>query len=256
MNADPLSSRGLHLFRPPYDECEPYGAPWEPERVEPGTSLVWFMAPVGDIYPELERVRDRPRWLPLFIVLPEPEDILPIAGILRALPDLGPKGVLPSAGRGFTEALRTLLAAPPRSFDAAVAEHLEDAGFIDAEARARVQAIFAAAPHVRSIEALARSMCQSRRTLGRFFNTRGLPVPSHWLQFARLLHVSIQLQNTRTNINRVSTRFGYSDGFTMSNSMKRLLGVRPSFVRDHLGWEWIVELWLRRESGGNHGRGG
>jgi hypothetical protein len=34
----------------------------------------------------------------------------------------------------------------------------------------------------------------------------------------------------------------------MSNQMKRMIGYRPTEVREHLGWEWIVEAWLRREA--------
>jgi hypothetical protein len=34
----------------------------------------------------------------------------------------------------------------------------------------------------------------------------------------------------------------------MSNQMKRLIGYRPSDIRACLGWEWIVEAWLRREA--------
>ena len=132
----------------------------------------------------------------------------------------------------------------------AVADHLEDMGVIpDPETRKRIETIFSAAPGTRSIQGLSRRFCQSRRTLGRFFQERGLPVPSHWLQFARILHISIQLQNTTLNIGRVAVRFGYPDGFTMSNTMKRLTGYRPSFVREHLGWEWIVEAWWRVERG-------
>lgn len=249
MYPDRSPRHGLHLFRPPYTRCEPVEPSWSGESVEPGASLVWFMAPVGEIYPELEWVRSRPAWLPLFVVLPEPEDILPIAGILRSVPELNPRGILPSAGQGFTAALRTLLSAPPSELPVAVADHMEAVGFIENGDRSRVQPIFASAPSIRSIEQLARSMCQSRRTLGRYFRNRGLPVPSHWLQFARLLHVAIQLQNTRTNISRVAARFGYTDGFTMSNSMKRLTGYRPSSVRESLGWEWLVESWIRRERG-------
>ncbi len=33
----------------------------------------------------------------------------------------------------------------------------------------------------------------------------------------------------------------------MSNSMKRLTGYRPTFVREHLGWEWLVHAWLEAE---------
>jgi hypothetical protein len=29
--------------------------------------------------------------------------------------------------------------------------------------------------------------------------------------------------------------------------MKRMIGYRPTEVRNLLGWEWIVEAWLRRE---------
>jgi hypothetical protein len=29
--------------------------------------------------------------------------------------------------------------------------------------------------------------------------------------------------------------------------MKRLTGFRPTDVRQRLGWEWVVEAWLRRE---------
>lgn len=251
MQPDPIPEQGLFRFGHPYQSYTPVELGWSPHEPEPGGSLVWLMAAAGNIYPELEWVRSRPAWLPLFIVLPQPEDIQPIAPILRHIPDLRPRAVIPSAGRGLGTALRTLLAAPPTRLPTAVADQLEEAGLLPDDAtREVVETIFAAAPHVSSIERLAARMCQSRRTLGRFFQTRGLPVPSHWLQFARILHVAIQIQNTRLNINRVSARFGYSDGFTMSNSMKRLTGYRPTFVREHLGWEWIVDAWIRGERDG------
>ena len=34
----------------------------------------------------------------------------------------------------------------------------------------------------------------------------------------------------------------------MSNQMQRLIGYRPSMVRESLGWEWLFESWLRREA--------
>jgi AraC-like DNA-binding protein len=247
MNAPP-APRGLHLFRPPYARCEPIPPGWQARSLEPGAAVVWFMAPVREVYDDLEWLWGRPRTLPFFLVLPEPADVPPLASVLRSLPDLRPRGVLPSVATGTLGALRTLLAAPPRSMAQAATELLDELGYLpDADTRSRVQVIFARAPHTSSIDDLSLALCQSRRTLGRFFADRDLPVPSHWLQFARVLHVAVQLQNTRTNIGRVASRFGYSDGFTMSNSMKRLTGYRPSFVRRHLGWEWLVEAWLRQE---------
>ncbi len=248
MPVQPLPTQGLYRFDAPYLDYEPIQLGWTPEEPAPGGSVVWFMAPVGDIYPELEWVRSRPDGLPLFIILPQPEEILPLAPILRSVPDLRPRAVVPGAGHGLGTALQTLLAAPPRILPVAVADLLEMEGMVpDAESRRMVEHLFGAAPRISSIEDLAAQLCQSRRTLGRFFQERDLPVPSHWLQFARLLHVAIQIQNTRLNINRISARFGYTDGFTMSNSMKRLTGYRPSFIRRHLGWEWIVKAWIRRE---------
>jgi AraC-like DNA-binding protein len=249
MSVHPLPTQGLFHFDAPYRLYRPVQLGWSPEEPAPGGSVVWFMSAVGDIYPELEWLRSRPDWLPLFVILPQPDDILPIAPILRGVPDLRPRAVIPSAGQGLGSALTTLLAAPPRSLPVAVADYLELAGMVpDEPSRKMVREVFGAAPQINSIERLAARMCQSRRTLGRFFQERGLPVPSHWLQFARLLHVAVQIQNTSLNINRIAARFGYTDGFTMSNSMKRLTGYRPSFIREHLGWEWIVQAWVRREN--------
>jgi AraC-like DNA-binding protein len=240
--------RGLQLFRPPYRTYEPVDLGWQVADPEPGAAAVWFMAPEGSVYAELDWIWDRPRSLPFFIVLPEPEDVPPLAGVLRSLPDMNPRGVLPSVATGTLRALRFLLATPPRSLARSATDLLTELGFVpDLETRARIETIIARAPHTPSVDQLSLALCQSRRTLGRFFAERDLPVPSHWLQFARLLHVAIQLQNTQASIDRVSSRFGYPDGFTMSNSMKRLIGYRPSFVREHLGWEWIVAAWLREE---------
>jgi AraC-like DNA-binding protein len=240
--------RGLQLFRPPYRGCETIEPGWRPAVPAPGVAVVWFLSLETPSYAELDWLWERPRSLPLFVVLPEPEDVPSLATVLRSIPELSPRGVLPSVATGTMAALRTLLASPPRSLSQATADLLTELGWVpDLETRARIELIFARAPHTSSIDQLSTALCQSRRTLGRFFAERGLPVPSHWLQFARILHVAVQLQNTRTNINRVSSRFGYPDGFTMSNSMKRLTGYRPSFVREHLGWEWIVAAWLRSE---------
>jgi AraC-like DNA-binding protein len=247
MNAPP-APRGLQLVRPPYTTFEPLGHGWQPAPCQPGAAVVWFMSPTKHVYGEMEWAWARPRSIPLFVVLPDPEDVPPLAPIVGTLPDLDPRGVLPAYGPGTLRAVQTLLAAPPRSMAQSATQLLDRLGHIpDPETFRRVQVIFARASHTRCIEDLAVTLCQSRRTLGRFFAERGLPVPSHWLQFGRLLHVSVQLQNSNTNIGRVATRFGYTDGFTMSNSMKRLTGYRPSDVRKNLGWEWLVAAWIREE---------
>ena len=46
---------------------------------------------------------------------------------------------------------------------------------------------------------------------------------------------------------RIAAQYRYPDGFTMSNQMKRLVGWRPSDVRQYLGYEWFIEEWLKQE---------
>jgi len=91
-------------------------------------------------------------------------------------------------------------------------------------------------------------MYLSRRALGRRFESEGLPVPSHWLHFCRLLRVAFRLQNSDDSVVAAGFRLGYSDGFSLSNQMHRLTGFRPQEARKYLGWEWLLEAWLRREA--------
>lgn len=193
MQHDTAPDQGLFRFFSPYKSCEPVQLGWSPHDPEPGGSAVWRMAATGNIYPELEWVRSRPTWLPLFIVLPQPEEIQPIAPILRHIPDLRPRAVIPSAGRGLATALRTLLAAPPSNLPRSVADQLGEAGMLPDEAtREVIESVFAAAPHVSSIERLAARMCQSRRTLGRFFHERSLPVECQYSKKrSRRLHRNV-----------------------------------------------------------------
>ena len=100
----------------------------------------------------------------------------------------------------------------------------------------------------RSITALSRGLYLSRRTLGRHLLTAGLPVPSHWLQLSRILRLSARLQNSEASVFSIACESGYPDGFSLSNQMKRLVGYRPSEVREFLGWEWIFEAWPRKEA--------
>lgn len=71
---------------------------------------------------------------------------------------------------------------------------------------------------------------------------------SHWLQFGRILRVAIRLQNSEDSVLAVGYELGYPDGFSLSNQMFRLTGYRPVEARQYLGWEWILEAWLRREA--------
>jgi AraC-like DNA-binding protein len=243
------SADGIHYFGPPYESLgDRPTSDWGDPLALRGYAVVWTISDRARQKSELRMLREKPAGLPLIVLLPPAEDIRKALPVLHALPTLDARSVLPGSALSSPERLRTVLALRPRSVPDAVTRYLERRGVIrNARTRKEIRRIFELAPETNSITSLCKRMYTSRRTLGRHFGDNGLPVPSHWLQFARLLHVSVHLQEDPGAIFRIATRFGYPDGFTMSNQMFRLIGYRPTEVRRLLGWEWIVEAWLRRE---------
>jgi AraC-like DNA-binding protein len=254
----------MHFFAPPYDRLEPRDdALCAPPEMLKGAAIVWWLVEAESQEDEFERLRARPHGLPVIVLLPHAREIHRTLPLLNFLSILRPRAVLPSGNLAAPDRLRIVLAAPPRALAETVTVYLAQRGVLtDRHLRREIQRIMELAPEVASISKLSRRMYTSRRTLGRHLSAAGLPVPSHWLQFARLLYISVQLQNDSSAIFRIACRAGYPDGFTMSNQMKRLIGYRPSDIRACLGWEWIVEAWLRREAevgnldGARYGIGG
>jgi AraC-like DNA-binding protein len=247
----PIAAEGCRLqaFNPPYESFDADVAPMlESGELAKGRALIWWLQDGEEQRLEYELLDGRSPGLPLIVLLPSANQIRRTLPLLPRVVDLHPRAILPAPYLGTPDYLRQVLAAPPRSLADAVMRYLRRRGVMaDPSTEKDVRRIFELAPEVNSITRLARRMYVSRRTLGRHFALSGLPVPSHWLQFARLLHVSIQLQNETGAAFRIATRAGYPDGFTMSNQMKRMIGYRPTEVRNWLGWEWLLEAWLRRE---------
>jgi AraC-like DNA-binding protein len=145
--------------------------------------------------------------------------------------------------------LEALLRRQPDDLAAEVMEYLVWRGIIlDHETRHIVRRTVELSDDLRTVSALSRSLYLSRRALGRRFLDRGIPVPSHWLHFGRILRACVLLQSQKSSLFDVACDLGYPDGFALSNQMSRLMGVRPSVAKEYLGWEWLVESWLRREA--------
>jgi AraC-like DNA-binding protein len=235
------------LFLPPYESfVSPRQLEYCPNR---GVAAVWFVRDGATQQAERDWLADRPSGVELVVVLPPPAAIHSALPLLKDLGELRPRGILPNGPLSGPEPVRLVLSSSPRDLSQVVVAHLARGGVLrNHRIRTLVTKMFELAPTVPSISRLARKLYTSRRTLGRIFEAEGLPVPSHWLQFARLLHVSAIIQEKREMpIFRAAIHVGYPDGFTMSNQMKRLIGCRPSDVRENLGYEWIVEEWVRRE---------
>jgi AraC-like DNA-binding protein len=245
-----LAAEGVRLkvFSPPYERFESTDL-LDPATPPCGRALIWWLVDGHTQTEEFEGLQDRPHGMPLIVLLPAASDIGRTLPLLNRVLDLAPRSVLPAPYLGTPEHLRQVLATPPRSLSDATIRYLRRRALLtDPILEQEVRRIFDLAADTASVTRLARRMYTSRRTLGRHFAAAHLPVPSHWLQFARLLHVAVQLQNETSAVFRIATRAGYPDGFTMSNQMKRMIGHRPTEVRAWLGWEWIVEAWLRQEA--------
>lgn len=250
MNAITHNDDRLAVFAPPYESYRAVDLSWVPSSLPPrGLALIWWLVDGRVQEREFEWLHYRPPGLPLIVILPPAREIISALPLLNYVSALEPKAVLPSARLNSPARLRQLLAAPPTALSAAVVSHFISRNLLpNRTVSQEVQKVIDAAPEVSSISKLARRLYTSRRTLGRHFAAAGLPVPSHWLQFARLLHVSIRLQNESAAVFRIASRAGYPDGFTLSNQMKRLVGCRPSEIRQFLGWEWVVESWICHEA--------
>lgn len=249
-----LDHSPFQLFAPPYDRLLPVELPTSRPPVEPlqGVAILWRMA-AGDPTRDWELARYRPPGTALLVMLPPADRLASEPQLLEHVDVCNPQSVLPHDPEPDLDHLATALRRPPARLSIALTDYLAWRGIrLDTDTRRLIHRTVELAPELRSISGLSRALYLSRRALGRRFLSRGLPVPSHWLQVARLLHAVIRLQNTADSLFTIAIDLGYPDGFALSNQMSRLVGVRPSETRDCLGWEWVVEFWLvqERASGG------
>lgn len=237
----------FYQFSPPYVDMVPLP---EIRRLTSsagidGTSIVWCMS--ARFVSAIERVAARPTGVALVMVLP-PSGTVQREDLLAAVEATRPAAVLPHHPQPAPSDVRVLLREPPPHLAAHVVDFLVWRGTsLPTDGRRLLTRTIELSRDLRSVSALARALHVSRRALGRRFADLGLPVPSHCLHFGRLLQAHLLAQFEEANLSSVASELGYPDSFSMSNQMARLLGIRPSTGRRRLGWEWMVECWLRRE---------
>jgi AraC-like DNA-binding protein len=241
----------ISLLSHPYRQLIPVAGGRDALRAaarEPGSALIWSVgSALGANANTL--VEGRPGGLALIVILPPVQDLDASPDLIHFVHRARPHGILPHHLSPSPGDLAQVLRRPPIDLAAEVTDYLSWRGLgVDRETTHLVRRILELSSELRTITALSRSMYLSRRALGRRLMTRGLPVPSHWLQLGRLLRLAIRLQNSDESVFSIAYDSGYPDGFSVSNQMQRLVGFRPSQVRQYLGWEWLVEQWLRREA--------
>ena len=247
----PVAGHRFLGFFPPYRRLEVLDHPYQIPRghvPNRGSVLLWNLRP-GEVASGSRSVRARPPGVALFIVLPPTSELGSRETLLRLMESCRPHSVLPYLLEVAPEELVSVLKRFPSQFAVEVTDYLSWRGIgLDLDTRRLVRKTLELSGDLRTVSGLARGLYMSRRALGRRFMTRGLPVPSHWLHFGRILRGSIRLQDPRSTLFGVGSELGYPDGFAFSNQMKRLTGLRPSIMRECFGWEWIVESWLFKEA--------
>ena len=114
--------------------------------------------------------------------------------------------------------------------------------------------IFTEAPQYTEVGSLLRSMGEAESSTRFRFRKKGLPAPSRWLQAARALHAALLIQmEPGKSILSHACALGYADHSALCHQMKRVFGTTPAAVRETLGWEWLLERWVRKEILGRRG---
>lgn len=244
------SPAAFMLLHPPYETLDPVPRSQVATLPIRGRALVWDLK--DGIRPEdLAAASDRPRGLALMVMLPPAERLPSNLPVFEIIESCRPHSILPHHPVHEVDEWSSLLRRLPPDLPAEVIDHLIWSGVrIDRDTRHVVRRILELSAELRTVSALARALYVSRRALGRRLLQRGLPVPSHWLHFGRILRAALKLQASSDNLFTVACSLGYPDGFALSNQMKRLTGVRPSDARAAFGWEWLVEAWMGRERAG------
>jgi AraC-like DNA-binding protein len=98
-----------------------------------------------------------------------------------------------------------------------------------------------------SIADLLRDLGESEDAVRKRLRGCALPAPAGWWALARALCAALRLQAVpRESLSDVALACGYSEHSTLSRQMIRLFDLRPSAVRELLGWEPLADRWLAR----------
>jgi len=107
------------------------------------------------------------------------------------------------------------------------------------------------APRFSEVGALLGSIGYAERTVRTWLRRAGVPGPGKWLAAAHAVRAALRLQaEEKAPLLALAVDCGYSDHSSLSRQSLRLFGVRPGAIRRTLGWEWLLDRWLRVRGAG------
>ena len=143
------------------------------------------------------------------VILPATVDLDSEPQLLRVVEACRLHSILPFHHEPHVDDLTALLRREPEDLSVEIMDYLQWRDInVDIEVRRLIRKTIDLSSELRSVTALARSLYLSRRALGRRFLTNGLPVPSHWLHFGRVLRASLILQSSGMTLAEAASRFG------------------------------------------------
>ncbi|MBW3628001.1 MAG: hypothetical protein KY464_01775 [Gemmatimonadetes bacterium] len=245
------ADQAIALLRPPYERFEHQigwssldGRPTIPGLIA-GIQLDRPVESYAELDTAILRLRQRSPATPVILLLNLPaEDGLFVAGHAARS---GVRAVV-WAGQPLREALRKPLTASSTLAEDVI-EWLNLYGVrLSPLVSSLILQIVSMAPHHDSLTELL-SVVGTPETSARFrMNKKRLPPPSRWYQAARALHAALRIQGEpQTCLMRLAHTLGYADHSALSQLVYRAFGVRPGVVRGTLGWEWLMERWLRSQ---------
>jgi AraC-like DNA-binding protein len=103
------------------------------------------------------------------------------------------------------------------------------------------------APRFSDVGTLLESLGLAERTVRTWFRRAGVPGPGKWLAAAHAIRAALRMQaEDAAPLLALAVECGYSDHSSLSRQCLRLFGVRPGAIRRTLGWEWLLDRWMRR----------
>jgi AraC-like DNA-binding protein len=109
-----------------------------------------------------------------------------------------------------------------------------------------IEKIFAFGPHHDDVTTLLDEVGIPSSSARFRLRKRGLPCPGRWFQLARSVHAALQLQaRPDLSITRLACQLGFADHSALAHLLRRTLAVTSNEIRGTLGWEWLLDRWLR-----------
>ena len=238
----------LFKLTPPYTRIEPAGGPRACAACPDGTLLALRLhgdEPLGWWARQIDGVRRAlPRFPIVLLVSREPDP-----GVARLVCQLGKLGVHSVLGENepIADTLRPMLTHP-----VCLARDVVDwlrlrALPLNPELEFIVHGIFEHARHSREVSAACQRFGEPGSSARARFRKKGLPPPSAWHQAARALYASLRIQGEPdTSLTLIAWEHGYGSHASLSRQFVRVFGLRPSSLRETLGWEWLLARWHAR----------